>query len=143
MIDSGDVYGTVYIMAMIRKQIYLTQELDDKVKELAKARNVPEAEVIRAALEQYGEYRGSDFGGQHSVRETASLPYGAGIMDRNEDRERIVRKINDELNRSAGLRVLEIAKERAERLAGGDTDANGRGWTREDLYDERPKYLSR
>ena len=130
-------------MAMIRKQIYLTSELDEKVKQLAKARNVPEAEVIRAALEQYGEYRISAASGQLAVRETATLPYGAGTMNRDEDRNRIVRRINEALNRSAGLRVLEIAKERAGRLGTGDKDAGGRGWTREDLYDERPKYLSR
>ena len=130
-------------MAMVRKQIYLTQGLDQKVKELAKARNLPEAEIIRAALEQYGEHRVSDAVGQHLVRETATLPYGAGTMNRNEDRERIVRRLNDEMNRSAGLRALEIAKERAERLDAGGRDGGGRSWTREDLYDERPKYLSR
>jgi hypothetical protein len=128
-------------MAMVRKQIYLTQELDQKVKRLAAARNVPEAEIIREALEQYGEYRVSVDAGSVGVRETATLTYGAGVMDRNEDRERIARRINEELNRSAGLRVLDIARERIEQLGGGD--GGGRNWTREDLYDERPKYLSR
>jgi hypothetical protein len=126
---------------MVRKQIYLTQELDEKVKRLAGERNVPEAEVIREALEQYGQYRVSADAGRVGVRETAALAYGAGVMDRNEDRERIMRRINEELNRGAGLRVLDIARERIERLGTGD--GGGRSWTREDLYDERPKYLSR
>jgi hypothetical protein len=128
-------------MAMVRKQIYLTQELDEKVKRLAGERNVPEAEIIREALDQYGQYRVSADAGRVGVRETATLAYGAGVMDRNEDRERIVRRINEELNRGAGLRVLDIARERIEQLGTGE--AGGRSWTREDLYDERPKYLSR
>jgi hypothetical protein len=128
---------------MVRKQIYLTEELDQKVKRLAQERGVAEAEVIRAALEQYAEYRSPEAVGQLAVRETATLSYGVGTMERDEDRERILRRINAELNRSAGRRVLEIANERAERLGTGERDAAGRGWTREDLYDERPKYLSR
>jgi len=128
-------------MKMVRKQIYLTQKLDDKVKGLAVARNVPEAEIIRAALEQYGEYRVSEPGGQLAVRETATLTYGAEAMNRNEEWEARVRRINEALDRGAGLRVLEIARERAERLGVGD--GSGRDWTREELYDERPKYLSR
>lgn len=130
-------------MTMIRKQIYLTQELDEKVKGLARARNVPEAEIIRAALEQYGEYRTGSAERDTAVRETATIQYGASTMNRDEDRERIIRRINAELDRNAGLRVLEIARERAERLGSEDRTAGGRGWTREDLYDERPKYLSR
>ncbi|MGE0056513.1 MAG: ribbon-helix-helix protein, CopG family [Dehalococcoidia bacterium] len=128
---------------MIRKQIYLTQELDEKVKGLARARNVPEAEIIRAALEQYGEYRTGSAERDTAVRETATMQYGASTMNRDEDRERIIRRINAELDRNAGLRVLEIARERAERLGSEDKTAGGRSWSREDLYDERPKYLSR
>ncbi|MGE0685965.1 MAG: ribbon-helix-helix protein, CopG family [Dehalococcoidia bacterium] len=130
-------------MTMIRKQIYLTQELDEKVKGLARARNVPEAEIIRAALEQYGEYRTGSAERDTAVRETATMQYGASTMNRDEDRERIIRRINAELDRNAGLRVLEIARERAERLGSEDKTAGGRSWSREDLYDERPKYLSR
>lgn len=127
-------------MAMVRKQIYLTQDLDDKVKQLAKARNVPEAEIIRAALEQYGEYRVSPDAGQAVVRETATLSYGAGTMNA-ESTESLIRRVLDRIDKANGRRFLDIAEKRAKEV--GESDGKGRGWTREDLYDERPKYLSR
>ncbi len=43
---------TVYIMSqMIRKQIYLTRELNQHIHVLAQKQNKPEAEVIRELLE--------------------------------------------------------------------------------------------
>ncbi len=41
---------------MVRKQLYLTQEQDAKVKRLARGRGATEAEVIREALDAYNEH---------------------------------------------------------------------------------------
>lgn len=38
---------------MKRKQIYLTDQLDQKLSELAAARGIPQSEVIREGLEKY------------------------------------------------------------------------------------------
>lgn len=38
---------------MIRKQIYLSEEMNRKLNELAKAKGVPQSEVIREGLEHY------------------------------------------------------------------------------------------
>lgn len=38
---------------MIRKQIYLTEEMNRKLHEIAAAKGVPQAEVIREGLETY------------------------------------------------------------------------------------------
>jgi len=38
---------------MIRKQIYLTEEIDLKTKRLAEIENVSQAEIIRTALSEY------------------------------------------------------------------------------------------
>lgn len=38
---------------MKRKQIYLTEQLDQKLAELAATKGVPQAEVIREGLEMY------------------------------------------------------------------------------------------
>ncbi|WP_167815125.1 CopG family transcriptional regulator [Sporolactobacillus shoreae] len=38
---------------MKRKQIYLTEELDNQLNELARSQGVPQAEVIREGLEVY------------------------------------------------------------------------------------------
>jgi hypothetical protein len=38
---------------MIRKQIYLTEEINQKLLKLAEDRGVPQAELIREGLEQY------------------------------------------------------------------------------------------
>lgn len=124
-------------MAMVRKQIYLTQELDEKVKHLAKQRNVPEAEIIRAALEAYGVYRVG--GGQRvGIAEAATLSYGVRVMD---ERESLIHRVLERMQSGTGRRFLDIAQQRMS--SAGEADGKGRGWTREDLYDERPKYLSR
>ncbi len=38
---------------MIRKQLYLTEEIDLKTKRLAEIENVSQAEIIRTALQEY------------------------------------------------------------------------------------------
>ena len=38
---------------MKRKQIYLTEQMDRKLSEIAELRGVPQAEIIREGLEQY------------------------------------------------------------------------------------------
>lgn len=38
---------------MIRRQLYLTRELDQKLKELAKDANLSESEILREALGSY------------------------------------------------------------------------------------------
>lgn len=38
---------------MKRKQVYLTEQLDQKLAELAEARGVPQSELIREGLEMY------------------------------------------------------------------------------------------
>lgn len=38
---------------MIRKQIYLTDQLNRRLQRLAEERGVPQAEIIREGLEQY------------------------------------------------------------------------------------------
>jgi hypothetical protein len=44
-------YGTVY--GMVKTTIYLPDELKRRVERLARERNTSEAEVIRAALDEY------------------------------------------------------------------------------------------
>ncbi|MCC2683422.1 MAG: Ribbon-helix-helix domain [Paenibacillaceae bacterium] len=38
---------------MIRKQIYLTENLNDKLNDIASSRGIPQSEVIREGLELY------------------------------------------------------------------------------------------
>jgi hypothetical protein len=45
---------------MIRKQIYLTEEIDLKTKRLAEIENVSQAEIIRNALAEYLEEKDID-----------------------------------------------------------------------------------
>lgn len=42
-------------MAMVRKQIYISPEQDKMLKRLARQTRKPEAVIIRAALEEYGQ----------------------------------------------------------------------------------------
>jgi hypothetical protein len=125
-------------MKMVRKQVYLTEAQDEMVKRLAQSRGVAEAEIIRDALDGLVEYRLADGQGGRRVRETATLEYGASIM---EAERKTTNALSGGLDREAGLRQLERMKERARELA--TSESSGRTWTREDLYDERPKYLSR
>jgi len=123
---------------MIRKQIYLTEELDQKVKLLARQRNVAEAEIIREALENLGTYSVAGTSEQRMVRETATLSYGASVMDRNQ--QGIGRELRQKLNDDAWERLLGQMEQRA-RLATDSGDK--RTWTREELYDERLDRFSR
>jgi hypothetical protein len=122
-------------MAMIRKQIYLTRELDEKVKQLSAAWGVAEAEVIRVALENLSGYRPDARRPQSAVRETATLPYGAGLMDAND--ENIHRQGRRVLDHQAWEEELAFIMERARTVRGSTVKFN-----REDVYDKRRIRLS-
>ena len=93
----------VYIMTMVRKQIYIKQEQDRKLKKLAANLGITEAEVVRRAIDELESPAG------------ASYPESLAAL-------------------------FEIARRRRETLP---LSNGGRTWTRDELYDERPKYLSR
>ena len=46
------VYIILYIMSMIRKQVYLRPDQDRRLKQLAKALGISEAELIRQSVDQ-------------------------------------------------------------------------------------------
>ena len=123
---------------MVRKQVYLTGELDEKVKRLASGLSVAEAEIIRLALENLPEYRVAPASGK-TLRETATLPYGAKVMSTNEEIAYGLR-IRRALNRGAWERVLEQISKRASSV---ESSEGGRTWTRDELYDERLNRFSR
>lgn len=116
-------------MSMVRKQIYLTAEQDDKVKRLAKALNVPEAEVIRRAIDGIVEYQSGGIE-RLAASETATIPYGVSAMDVNQ-RKNILR-LKKGLDHQAWEEELAFIMERA-RAVGGSTEK----FNREDVYDKR------
>ncbi len=91
---------------MIRKQVYIEPEHEERLKRRAQQWGVTESELIRRGIEH--------------VTRAPRQP------------------VKDE---QAWQDFLAFARSRAELpIAGTGGD---RGWTREDLYDDRPKYLSR
>lgn len=122
-------------MAMIRKQVYIEQAQDETLKRLAASLGVSEAEVIRMAIENLSSSTSYVAGASEQVRmmrETAVL-YRTNTDSVDQSR-------SSDLDRQAWLKLLASMKERAATSARAD---GGRDWTRDELYDERPKYLSR
>ena len=79
-LDRGsNVYNDVYVVRMVRKQVYITVEQDEKLKRLAEARGQTEAEVMRHALDGVSEVSYS--AGQMSISE-GRLQEAAAVMDR-------------------------------------------------------------
>jgi hypothetical protein len=120
-------------MAMVRKQIYLERKQDEKLKRLAKSLNVPEAEVIRRAIESLPEGWSAEPASARLIREVATIPYG-GVMDAGNHLNRDSGQ-NRRLDHLAWEEELAFIRERAGKLAG--TQRAERAWTREELYDKR------
>jgi hypothetical protein len=109
---------------LVRKQVYITAEHDQKLKRLARASGVAEAELIRQALDgmqdtgQVSEPRRSP-----AVRETAVIRYAAGGQTPDDT--------GWQVDQNAWLEELAFIEARA-RSAAGSTER----WNREDSYDK-------
>jgi hypothetical protein len=93
-------------MRMIRKQVYIDPQQEEKLKTLSKRLGVTEAELIRRGIELVGD-------------------------DADLDKER----------RRVWQQELAYMRQRAAENPG--IPGGKRDWTRDESYDERPKYLSR
>jgi hypothetical protein len=120
-------------MAMVRKQLYLDSEHDQKIKRLAEAWNVSEAEVVRRAIEGLVEYRPGDGAQVSRVREAATLAYGAAMEDIRQSTKQTWR--DRRLDHDAWLEELAFIEQRSREAGaqGGDTSR----FNREDAYDKR------
>jgi hypothetical protein len=123
-------------MAMIRKQLYLDAAHEEKLKHLAQAWGVSEAEVVRRAIDGLMEYEYDSKGATNTQRvaEAATVAYGM-TMERTEARRNRDWQ-NRRLDHDAWLEELAFIEERARKLAaagGGSTYK----FNREDAYDKR------
>ena len=118
-------------MKMVRKQVYITQEQDEKLKRLAESRGVTEAEVIRGAIDNLREvvYESAETV-LNQVREVALM-------------ERYVAETQEARGRVWEGRVLDEQAWREELAFMKSLAARGGGtgeaykWNREDAYDKR------
>ena len=133
---------------MVRKQIYLEAAQDETLKRRAKETGLAEAELIRASLDYFfnavGE-GGSAKKGPSMIRETPAV-YAAGppVVGGDAMAEFIRKALKPKDRRSfwgvaaaedraAWKKELEFMEERSKLK----TEGGARGWTREELYDER------
>jgi hypothetical protein len=125
-------------MKMIRKQVYITQEQDEKLKRLAEARGQTEAEVVRAALDGLREVT-YEVGAEHGslrVAETAVLEYGVDedVGTQRQAGEALRRRIA-QAAWAEELAFIRSLDENRDVTAGRDDS----GWkfNREEVYEER------
>ena len=128
---------------MVRKQIYITQEQDERLKRLAAERGKTEAEVVRTALDNLGAvtYEVAGSGSDRQLREVAVMEYrttgetsASAARGADMSRNSLADKIwQEEL---AFIRSL-----------GGEARARGMGsawkFNREELYEERESKILR
>jgi hypothetical protein len=97
----------------ILRQVRLTREEDEWLQRWARDRGVSEEDLIREAVRQM----------------LAEAEQGA-------DQKR-------EEARGAWEQVLALMRGRAHRALPPEEQGTGRGWTREEIYDDREEYLAR
>jgi Lhr-like helicase len=123
-------------MKMVRKQFYITQDQDEKLKRLAASRDATEAEVVRAALDAVREVN-------YEQQETAlgQLREAAAVMDRYETGNRARAVVNSfegrRLDAAAWEEELAFMKSLGAGNAGSSREATSWKFNREELYEER------
>ena len=129
-------------MGMVRKQVYITVEQDEKLKRLAQARGQTEAEVVRDALDRLND---AGYNLDEVVSGGRQLREVAAVMDRYMADSRRAEEMID-VRTFAGRRLDERAW--AEEVAfikslakatKGTTDR----FDRDELYEERESKLLR
>jgi hypothetical protein len=127
-------------MKMVRKQVYITQAQDEKLKQLAESSDVTEAEVIRRGIESM-QLSGDAAENRVSrrTREVAQA-YRSGSTDLPWSRADTYRGQPRRLDDDAWEEELAFIEERARALPEGGSTLK---WRREDSYDERRSRLSR
>lgn len=120
-------------MKMVRKQIYITQEQDERLKRLAEEQGLSEAEVVRAALDALAPL----------THERAQASTGrvaeAAVMERyvvEEATERTGLALDRRLADAAWENELAFLRSLGSEKAG---KSQGEAWkfNREELYEER------
>lgn len=113
-------------MRMVRKQVYITTEQDERLKRLARDMGVTEADLLRRALDamQAVEYSTGASAEGLAVREAAAVGY------RSEGRE--AAGTGSHLDNEAWLEELAFIEERA-KSGVGSTEK----WSHDESYDRR------
>jgi len=127
-------------MAMVRKQIYITQEQDEELKRLAGRLNVSEAEVIRRAIDSLEDAEeGPNWDVAIELIEKLARRHIAADEPLPWSRSDVYRDRPRMLDKGAWLEELAFIEERERLLPkGGST----KKWRREDSYDDRRFHLS-
>ena len=123
-------------MSMVRKQFYITEEQDARLKRLAAARGVTEAELVRIALDGLTEvtYEPAEPVTTGQLRETAVEEYTvdkAMNIEAYMARTEFARTLSRRLDEDAWLTELAFIKERARSVPGSTVK-----FKREDAYDD-------
>ena len=124
----------------MRKQFYITEEQDAKLKHLAAAQGLTEAELVRMALDGLTEvtYKAASGRATGQVREAALKEY---VVDTNTTleafmaREAFTRSLRRRLDEGAWLDELAFLRERAKSVAGSTEK-----FRREDAYDDERRF---
>jgi hypothetical protein len=133
-----DVYNDVYIMAMVRKQIYIEQEQDEALKRLAEVLGVSEAEVVRRAVMSLQQSLATRQG--REVTYDMSEQQYLRIADREADdrlswsRADIYKDVPRRLDDKAWEEELAFIEEIGRTATGDEKPIK---WNREDAYDKR------
>ena len=141
-LDKGhDVYNDVYGMKMVRKQIYITEDQDAKLKRLASGRDGTEAEVVRAAIDAFEgvayEIGGVAPGGR--LREVA-------VMEYTTTRESAATRGTGASKNSLADTIWQEEVAFIKSLGGGARGTRAEGawkFNREELYEERESQILR
>jgi len=126
---------------MIRKQVYIEPEQDEKLKRLSKHLGVTEAELIRRAINSLEGIPEDEISwnlafdiieklARRRVPSNESLPWSRSDVYKDQLRR---------LDPSAWIEELAFIEERERLLSGGGSTDQ---WRREDSYDERRSRLS-
>lgn len=132
-------------MAMIRKQVYIEQEQDDKLKHLAQQLGLTESELIRRAIEAFG---GQDAGlsapaaGEDEAPwkrvskylQISDRPISSGLESLPWSRSDIYRDRPRSLDEQAWIEELAFIEEIGRLAEAGDQALK---WSRENAYDKR------
>ena len=131
---------TCAMARMVRKQIYITKEQDERLKRLAREHGLTEAEVLRLTME--GKQPPEDVQAppiKADTRRKLARRRPAPEKDLPVSRADIYRDYPRRLDPQAWLDELEFIGERARLMPEGGSTTT---WRREDSYDERRSRLS-
>jgi predicted DNA-binding protein len=121
-------------MAMVRKQVYITQEQDERLKRLSQRLGITEAELIRRAIDGFGDDEGHpDWDVAVELFEKLTRRHVASDEPLPWSRSDIYRDRPRTLDPSAWLEELAFIEERERLLRQGGSTKRFR---REDSYDE-------